>query len=119
MVDFTSSEEYYSSLFHEIVHSTGHSSRLNRPLSTIDKSSYAKEELIAEIGSAYLCAMTGIQNKVLDNQAAYIDGWLKAIEDDRSLIISAAFKAKQAVDYLSVGLKFNGIYAAEVDFIIQ
>ena len=74
---FTSSEEYYGALFHELAHSTGHESRMNRDLAgKMDKTSYSKEELIAEFTASYLRAMTGIATPVADaNSASYIDGW--------------------------------------------
>lgn len=93
--DFDSPEEYYSSLFHEAVHATGHNSRLDR----IGKVSREEEELVAEIGSAYLCGMAGISPKVLDNQSAYIDGWLKIAKENELLIIHSARGAQRAVDY--------------------
>lgn len=58
------------------------------------------EELIAEIGSSYLCAYAGIESKVLDNQAAYISSWLKNVKDDKLYFIKAVNKAKAATDYI-------------------
>lgn len=98
--EFESSDEYYSTLFHELIHWTGFKSRLNR-FETADYNSddYSKEELIAEIGSAYLCSYFGINN-TLDNSAGYIQGWLNKLEDDQSIFISASTQAKNAVNYL-------------------
>jgi antirestriction protein ArdC len=101
---FDQDEEFYSTLFHELAHSTGHNSRLNR--STVmdrrpgDKPSYAMEELIAELGSAFLCAQAGITETVIQNQAAYIKGWLRALKNDPKLLIQAAGKAQKAADYI-------------------
>lgn len=102
MEQFVSTGEYYSALFHELVHSTGHESRLNRELSCLFGShSYSKEELIAEIGSAILVNICGLETEgTLRNSAAYIQGWLKAIKNDKHLIVSAAGKAEKAVGYI-------------------
>lgn len=96
---FKGDEEYYATLFHEMAHSTGHESRLSRDLMGLgmDKASYSKEELVAEISSAFTLANLSIESsKLRDNQQAYINGWLHAIGDDPNLIISAASKAEKA-----------------------
>lgn len=99
-----SSGEFYSSLFHELGHSTGHKSRLNRPMSTfLQTKEYGKEELIAEMTSAFLCAYCGITNTI-ENSVAYLDGWIKAISGDKKLIIVAAAGAQKAADYI-LGVK--------------
>lgn len=101
--------EYYSTLFHEMVHSTGHKSRLNR-FSTNEQhcfgsESYSKEELVAEIGANMLMSQTGIDDtEYQTNSISYLHGWLKAIKEDVSLIVSAAQKAQKAADYI---LKVN------------
>ena len=101
--NFNSQDDYYSSLFHECIHSTGHSKRLNRTgiSEKIEFASdnYCKEELIAEIGSCFLCNYTNIE-KTIDNQTSYIDNWLKALKSDKRLIIFAASAAQKAVDYI-------------------
>ncbi|MCO6472309.1 MAG: DUF1738 domain-containing protein [Melioribacteraceae bacterium] len=98
--EFISTDEYYSSLFHEIIHWTGHQTRLNRFESAdYNSDDYSKEELVAEIGSAYLCSLFGINN-TLDNSAAYIQGLLNKLQSDESLFISASSQAKKAVNYL-------------------
>ena len=61
---------------------------------------YSSEELIAEMGAAFLCAEAGISPAVIENQAAYIQGWLKKLRDDRKLVIQAAAKAQKAADYV-------------------
>lgn len=102
---YNGEQEYYSTLFHECIHSTGHKSRLNRLNEEENKNaafgseSYCKEELIAEIGSAMLCSTTGIQN-TLENSAAYIASWLKRLKEDKRLIVQAANKAQAAADYI-------------------
>ena len=101
---FDSKQEYYSTLFHELAHSTGHASRLNRHetiknhnFGSVD---YSKEELVAEFSSAFLCAEAGISPTVIDNQAAYIQGWLKALKHDSKLLVNAAAQAQKATNYI-------------------
>jgi antirestriction protein ArdC len=101
---FASVEEYYSTLFHELSHSTGHSSRLDRKCDTAPKpfgsADYGKEELIAEMSAAFLCSQVGIQPTVIANQAAYLAGWLKQLKSDRKLVISAAGQAQRTADWI-------------------
>lgn len=102
---FASAGGYYSTVFHELAHSTGHSSRLNRHADAGDATfgceDYGKEELVAEFGAAYLAAVAGIDNTV-DNSAAYIASWRKAIKNaDRRLLVSAASKAAKAAAYIT------------------
>lgn len=95
--------EFYSTAFHEMVHSTGHKTRLHRDLSqnTFGSESYSKEELIAEIGSAMLMKTVGIDTEQsFRNSTAYIQGWLRQIEQDERLVVSAAGKAEKAVGYI-------------------
>ena len=94
---FDTDGEYYSALFHELTHSTGNKKRLDRDLKPLmsDSHSYSKEELIAEIGSAFLCHHTGIDG-VIENQAAYCQGWLKVLKKDRGFILKAAREADKA-----------------------
>lgn len=106
MAQFESAEEYYSTLFHELTHSTGHASRLNREgitkLNPFGSPGYSKEELIAEMGASFLCAHTGINvPPVTENSAAYLHGWLSALKGDTKLIFRAAAEAQKAVDYLT------------------
>jgi len=99
--DFDNDGEYYSALFHELIHWTGHPKRLNRFTSAMpDKQEYSFEELVAEIGSAYLCAMCGISPKVIDNQAAYLQGWMNLAFEEENLFVKATLKAQEAVNYL-------------------
>ncbi|WP_462265133.1 ArdC family protein [Mucilaginibacter sp.] len=96
-------EEYYSTFYHELAHSTGHTSRLNRKEmieGTYGSSNYAKEELTAEMTSAFLCAITNIGLPTLANSAAYLQGWLKALRNDKTLILKAAAQAQRACDYI-------------------
>lgn len=101
---FESVEEYYSTFFHELTHSTGHESRLNRKGITeatpFGTENYSKEELVAELGCAYLCGITGIENKTINNSVAYLQGWLERLQSDPRLIVHAASAAQKAVDYI-------------------
>lgn len=107
--EFDSTEEYYASLYHELTHWTGHPSRLDRDgirghldgsISSLRDPRYAKEELIAELGAAYLCNIVGIADKVEDNNAAYLQSWIKVLRENSRMIISAASKSQQAVDFI-------------------
>ena len=101
---FASAEEYYATALHETVHSTGHQKRLAREgiceVAPFGSAVYSKEELCAEMGAAYLCAEAGISTAVIENQAAYVAGWLKKLRDDRKLLIHAAAQAQHAADYI-------------------
>lgn len=107
---FRKAEEYYSTLFHEITHSTGNGTRLNRPTMTdscpFGSTNYSKEELIAEMGAAMLCGVAGIANVTIDNSAAYIASWLGKLRSDPKLVISAAAQAQKAAD-LILGTTFE------------
>ena len=91
MDTFNGAAEYHSTLFHELAHSTGDPNRLNRK--SLDTPApfgspiYSREELVAEFGAAFLCAQAGIAN-TLDNSAAYIQGWAKALRADNRLPIT-------------------------------
>lgn len=103
--DFKIAEEYYSTLFHEMVHSTGHKSRLARPGVTTEGVAfgdevYSKEELIAEMGAAMLCGVAGIDNSTIENSASYIDSWLRALKNESNLVVLAAAQAQKASDYI-------------------
>lgn len=102
---FTSPAAYYSTLFHEFAHSTGHASRLDRFANVgqfdFGSESYSKEELIAEFTAAFLCAETGIVNEsVLANHAGYIQGWLRSLKNDKNLAVQAAQRAQKAADLI-------------------
>ena len=97
---FTDTAEYYSTAFHELTHSTGHTSRLNRLDKTafFGSDAYSKEELVAEIGAATLVQHVGLETPhSFTNSAAYIQSWLKALQNDKRLIVSAAGRAEKAV----------------------
>lgn len=97
---FKDSAEYYSTLFHEMTHSTGHPSRLDRVNGNVHfgDESYSQEELVAEIGSASILSTLGIEStSSFTNSAAYIANWLTALKNDKTLIVKAAAKAEKAV----------------------
>lgn len=101
---FESVEEFYATLDHEIIHACGSPKRLNRDsiaeAAPFGSPTYSREEMVAELGAAFLCAEAGISNAVLPNQAAYVAGWLKKLLDDRRLLIHAAAQAQRAADYV-------------------
>lgn len=97
--------EYYSTTFHELTHSTGHPSRLDRlktgAVAAFGSETYSKEELVAEIGSATILNTLGIETaKTFRNSAAYIQNWLHVLQNDNKFIVSAASKAEKAVAYI-------------------
>ena len=100
--NFDNSDFYYSTLFHELGHWTGAKHRLNRDFpSNFADENYSKEELVAEMTSAFLCAEMGIDNNDLaENQAAYLKGWIKALKGDARLIITAASEAEKAFNFI-------------------
>ncbi len=99
--DSTATENYYSTIFHELTHWTGAKHRLDRlPSEKFSKSDYAFEELVAELGAAMSCASTGVTALPRADHAKYIACWLKALQDDKKFIFSAASHAQKAVDYL-------------------
>lgn len=103
LAQFKDTAEYYSTLFHEMTHSTGHSSRLDRltKVAAFGSEDYSKEELVAEIGAAALVNHAGLEtSSSLTNSAAYIQSWLKALQDDKRLIVSASGRAEKAVNLI-------------------
>ena len=99
---FDMAEEFYSTAFHELVHSTGAKSRLNRDLGhRFGSDKYGREELIAEIGSAFCLARLGMDaQKCFDNSVAYLQSWIKTIQTDPKAIVIAAGKAEKAVNLI-------------------
>lgn len=98
--------EYYSTVFHELTHSTGHKTRLDRldsglKIASFGSEDYSKEELTAEIGSASILNLLGIETpKTFKNSAAYIQNWLSVLKNDNRFIVSASSKAEKAVKYI-------------------
>ena len=100
---FMSTAEYYSTVFHELTHSTGHASRLNRLTSPafFGSEAYSKEELVAEIGAAALVSHVGLETaSSFRNSAAYIQNWLGVLKGDKRFIVSAAGRAEKAVNLI-------------------
>lgn len=100
---FISSPAYYDTAFHEMTHSTGHESRLNRLAdgATFGSTEYSKEELVAELGAAFLMGHTRMETPDTENNnAAYIQSWIKALQNDRRMIVSASSKAQKAVNMI-------------------
>ena len=99
---FVSMEKYYCVLFHEAAHSTGHESRLHRSnfLSYFGSENYGKEELVAEMTAAFLCATAGIENTTIENSAAYVASWKQTIKADAKMVVMAAAQAQKAADYM-------------------
>jgi antirestriction protein ArdC len=101
---FDTIESFYGTLFHELSHSTGHSNRLGRKgvteTSYFGSHEYSKEELVAEMGAAFLCGHAGIENTTIENSVSYLAGWLKALKNDKTLLIHAAAQAQKAADYI-------------------
>jgi antirestriction protein ArdC len=101
---FDTGESYYATLFHELVHATGHEIRLKRATLTesagFGSNPYCKEELIAEMGAAFLCGQAEIAERTVGNSAAYIQGRLAQLESDKTLIVQAAAQAQKAADFI-------------------
>lgn len=99
---FRDAESYCSTLAHEITHWTKHPSRLDRDFGRrkFGDEGYAREELVAEIGAAFLCCDLGITPEPRDDHAAYLDHWLKVLKEDKRAIFRAAAHAQRAVDFL-------------------
>lgn len=101
---FKQPEHYYKSRMHETVHWTGHPTRLNRDLEGLKGSDrYSFEELVAELGAAMFCALTGIDGSTDENSAAYLKGWLDHLQQNPTWIVKAAGRAQRALEYLRGG----------------
>jgi antirestriction protein ArdC len=111
---FKSASAYYATLAHEETHWTRHPKRLDRDFqsSKWGDHAYAMEELVAELGAAFLCADLELTPQIREDHAPYIDGWLKAMKQDKRAIFTAAAHAQRAADYLH-GLQPTQAEAAE------
>lgn len=97
----TRTESYYSTLLHELTHASGHRSRLNRDMTgRFGSEAYAAEELVAELGAAFLCAKLSITPEPRADHSQYINSWLKALKNEKKFIFSASTQAQLAADYL-------------------
>lgn len=107
---FKDESNYWGTALHELTHWTGHESRLNRDLKNrFGSKAYAAEELIAEMGAAFLCASVGIEGKL--QHAEYINNWIQIMKSDKRAIFTASSKAQQAADFI---LKASPVEVAEV-----
>lgn len=99
---FVDDPEYYSTLFHEMVHSTGHESRLGRLKNSSRETpmDYAREELVAECGAQFLMSEAGLDNQVRENSVAYIQGWLSVFRQDKTIFLKAARAAQTAANFI-------------------
>ncbi len=99
---FKDKDSYYSTVLHELTHWTRHDTRLTRDFGRqrFGNEGYAREELVAELGSAFLCADLGITPDIRDDHAAYLGHWLKILQNDKRAIFSAAAHAQRAADFL-------------------
>ncbi|GHA81843.1 ArdC family protein [Pontibacter akesuensis] len=109
---FNSSQAYHATLFHELIHATGHPARLNRfrdqgKAGRFGDENYGKEELIAEMGASFLCAFTGIKEEVFHNSVAYLQGWMRVFKADRTMLVYASARAFKAATFIL------GLQAAE------
>lgn len=97
-------DAYYATLFHELGHATGHPRRLARPAVSegirLGSADYSREELVAELASAFVCAAVGLDNSLEDNAAAYVAGWLRALREDSRAVVVAAGQAQRAADWM-------------------
>ena len=101
---FDRNDSYYTTLFHELAHSTGHSSRLDRGLDTnlapFGSPDYSREELVAEMGAAFLSAAAGISPPTIEQSASYLQSWINVLKGDKRLVVSAASAAQKAADLI-------------------
>jgi antirestriction protein ArdC len=99
-----SSEAYYATLFHELVHSTGHETRLARPgvvqPAAFASHIYSREELVAEMGATFLGSLCGLTEVTIENSASYLASWLRVLRGEPKLLIQAAAQAQRAIDHL-------------------
>ncbi len=100
---FGSAERYYATLAQEMTHWTRHPSRLDRDLGRqrFGDAGYAREELVAELGAAFLCADLGLAPEPREDHAAYIASWIQVLKNDKRFIVSAAAHAERAVAWLA------------------
>ena len=106
---FINENEFYSTLFHELSHSTGHKNRLSRKGITdsifFGSHNYSKEELVAEFSASYLCSCAGIINKTVENSAAYIKHWFEVLKEDQRMLVHGTSQGQKACEYILNGTK--------------
>ncbi|MBX7135768.1 MAG: ssDNA-binding domain-containing protein [Fimbriimonadaceae bacterium] len=108
---FSSADHFYSTAFHELGHATGHQSRLNRPgvagPIAFGSSDYSREELVAELTSAFLCAELGLDNSLIEDSASYLSGWLDLLNHDKRAVMVASSQARNACEYIKGSQAFS------------
>lgn len=110
---FHTVQHYYSTTFHELVHWTGHKTRLDRELAPrFKQNAYAMEELVAELGAAFMSAEFGISNHVRNDHASYLKAWLEVLQQDKTAIVTASSVAGKAFNYLMSLINQNQIQEA-------
>lgn len=101
---FETAEQFYATLFHELIHASGHQTRLARPAlgtpTPFGTPDYSKEELVVEFGAAFLCGHAGIFPTTVESQAAYINCWLAVLRKDERVLPIAASQAQKATDFV-------------------
>jgi len=98
---FDTDVDYFSTLLHELTHWTGHKDRCDRDQANkFGTEEYAKEELVAEVGSAFLCRILGIEKTVREDHAKYLNNWIKIIQDDSKAMVKAFSQAQKSIDFL-------------------
>lgn len=101
---FETADAFYATLWHELGHATGHPRRLGRPgvseSAAFGSADYSREELVAELASAFVCAAVGLDNSLAENSAAYVAGWLRALGEDHRAVVVAAGQAQRAADWI-------------------
>ena len=110
---FETPEDYYATFFHELIHATGHASRLAREEilnpEVFGTKPYGREELVAEMGASFLCSSVNIDyDNIVENNAAYLAGWLNVLKEDSKFIFKAAAEAQKAADYILNRRQING-----------
>lgn len=116
LAQFPKAEEYYSTLFHELGHSTGAKHRIDRDFGQrFGDHTYSKEELVAEFTASYLCGIAGIESRTLENSSAYIASWLNVLKDRKNLkwIAGACAQAQKAADYIR-GKTADAVFAPKI-----
>lgn len=107
---FESADSFYATLFHELGHATGHANRLGRNGVTgearFGSGEYSKEELVAELTSAFCCATVGLDHALIEDSASYLQGWLRVLRDDPKAMVVAAAQAQKATDWI-MGIRYE------------
>jgi antirestriction protein ArdC len=120
---FFHDEQYYSVLFHELVHSTGHTKRLGRHDKMknfkFGSHDYSQEELVAEMGAAYLSGICGIEQQTIQNNTAYIQHWIRTFQNDPKVLVIAGSQAQSAVQYVLQNRKSQEAIAEEMESILE